>query len=297
MESLQSRVFKLIFRILRYVTVQPGKPLNLDKFHRFESPLPPKNLVRKYNIVTWSVEGQPAYTLHYGKVETGRHLLYLHGGSYTMGIIKPHWLMVGNLVRRLKTDVTLFDYPLAPHHTPEAICNSALTCYSELLRRTSGKLITIIGDSAGGGLSLALGQKIREKGLRQPEHIILISPWLDVTMSNPNMDVLEKQDVLLNRSQLKQVGEIYAGNDDPSDPLISPINTNLKGFPPMILFIGTHDLFLADCRKFRDLAIASRVNLKYFEYKGMIHDWILLPIPEARKAFGELEVIFSESKN
>ncbi len=147
-----------------------------------------------------------------------------------------------------------------------------------------------MGDSAGGGFALALAQLLLEKGLSQPGKIILLSPWLDITMKNPDAYVLEDKDPMLGIYGLIQMGKAYAGDTNLNHYLLSPINGKINGLGKISLFIGTHEVFLPDARRFRDIALSQGARINYFEYPKMNHIFVLYPIPEAKKATKEIIV-------
>ena len=163
-----------------------------------------------------------------------------------------------------------------------------LPLYNELAADVGSANITIMGDSSGGGISLALAQRLREDGHDQPGHVILLSPWLDATLSNPEIVEFDKIDPFLGVEGLKYGGEVYARGVDPKSYLVSPVYGSLKDLAPVTLFIGTRDILYPDCRKLRDKAADEGVPLDYREYDAMVHDWMLGPLPEAKHAVAEI---------
>ncbi len=145
-----------------------------------------------------------------------------------------------------------------------------------------------MGDSAGGGLSLALVQHMREEGSEQPAHLILLSPWLDVTLTNPAIQEVEALDVVLGVQGLRDAGEMYAGETGTTHYHVSPIYGSVKDLAPITLFIGTHDVLVADCRKLKAQAAAEGVEIDYHEYDEMMHVWMMLPAPEAEQAMNTI---------
>lgn len=151
-----------------------------------------------------------------------------------------------------------------------------------------GPSVTLMGDSSGGGISLAPAQRLREDGYDQPGHVVLLSPWLDATLSNPEIAEFDKIDPFLGVEGLKYGGEVYARDVDPKSYLVSPVYGSLKNLAPITLFIGTRDILYPDCRKLRDNAAAEGVAINYREYPGMVHNWMLGPMPEAKHAIAEI---------
>lgn len=215
---------------------------------------------------------------------TNLRILYLHGGAYVEQPILPHWLFLDRINNACKAIITVPLYPKAPVHTFGETSDRLLELYRSMLERSKAKDIVIMGDSAGGGLALALSQQIALSRLPVPKATILISPWLDITLRNANIDALESKDPMLNRRHLQTMGQAWVGSGDPHQYLVSPINGPLVGLPPLTLFVGTHELFLADARKLLLLCKRNGVTIDYQEYPKMNHDFPLFPIPEAWRA-------------
>ena len=215
-------------------------------------------------------------------------ILYLHGGAYVDQPLLPHWLFLDKINNQCKAVVTVPIYPKAPRHTIDETFGNLVALYRRMAQSSRGQDIVIMGDSAGGGLALALGQQIGVEDLPRPKALVLISPWLDITLRNASIDALEHKDPMLNRRFLQVVGASWAGNEDPLDRRLSPINGPVDRLPPVSLFVGTHEIFLADARKFVVLCKRKGVNVDYHEYPKMNHDFPLFPIPEARHAVREI---------
>ena len=133
-----------------------------------------------------------------------------------------------------------------------------------------------MGDSAGGGLALGYAQKICIENVKQPEQIILFSPWLDVAMVNTEMAKYEKLDKILSVKGLKIAGEKYAGDLDVNDCRVSPIYGDFTRLGKISIFIGTNEVFIADTRRLKALLEEQQVDFNYFEYPRMFHDWVVV---------------------
>lgn len=141
-----------------------------------------------------------------------------------------------------------------------------------------------MGDSAGGGLALAFCQYLNEINLPQPTRLILLSPWLDVSMDTPFAPEIDKVDPNLQYDFLKIAGQNWAGEHDAHDYRVSPIYGKLTGLPPMTVYYGTHENLLPDARLFKEKCEQAGANLDYREYENMNHDFVVYPIPEAKQA-------------
>ncbi|HEY0356282.1 MAG TPA: alpha/beta hydrolase fold domain-containing protein, partial [Flavisolibacter sp.] len=140
----------------------------------------------------------------------------------------------------------------------------------------------------GGGFALALAQQAREESLPQPRDIILLSPWLDITLENPKISALEAEDHFLEKESLQQAGKLYAGDRDPDHYLLSPIYGSMEGLGRISLFIGTREMLLPDARKLKKLVQSKGMDINYYEYPDMFHDWMILDLPESKKARDEI---------
>jgi acetyl esterase/lipase len=201
--------------------------------------------------------------------------IYLHGGGYVNEIQSVHWKLIGDIVDATGRPVHVPIYGLAPqHHAAEAI-----DLLQAVLAATQGP-VYLAGDSSGGGLALAATQTWLAAGGAAPVGLTLISPWLDIALTNPDIPAVEGRDPWLSAAGLRECGKAWAADIPPDDPRVSPIYGDLDNLPPIDLYIGDRDIFLPDCRRLRDRIPPER--LTYHEQPGGIHVYPLLPVPEAR---------------
>jgi monoterpene epsilon-lactone hydrolase len=151
--------------------------------------------------------------------------------------------------------------------------------------------VIVMGDSAGGGMALSLAQQLRDAARPLPTRLILISPGLDMTFSDPRQPVIAVQDKMLDIPGLLVAGRWYAGGLSSADPKISPLFGSLASLPPIAVFTGTHDLLNPDARRLQAKAAQDGALLSFHEYEGMFHVWPLAPIPEARQAINEMKML------
>ena len=215
-------------------------------------------------------------------------IIYLHGGSYMYNFVSGHWLFISYIIDQLKVKVIAPDYPLAPEYNVTHVFDMLLKIYTELIKEVDPKKISIIGDSAGGGMSLAFGQLLQEKGLPQPKQLIMLSPCVDVTLSNPDIMDFDKNDPLLNIESILEAGHLYAGPLDRTHYLVSPIYGKLTGLAPISCYVGTHDLLVPDCRKLHKMAIELGIDFNYHEYEKICHVGMLYPTPEGSEIRKEI---------
>ncbi len=249
---------------------------------------PARSLHRKHRISKREVGGHLVWTIAPKQNASRKQIIYLHGGAYVNSFAAQHWRFMSKLVDRLACTVTAPNYPHAPEYHVHDVFAFLLPLYQELAAVSGAGNVTLMGDSSGGGISLALAQRLREDGLPQPGNVIMLSPWLDATLANPEIADIDRIDSFLGVQGLQYAGAAYARNVDPRHYLVSPLYGSLNDLAPVTLFIGTRDIFLPDCRKLRNKALAENVNFNYREYDGMVHDWMLGPLPEAKQVLREI---------
>lgn len=277
---------KLYAKFLKEKQIENEKPYVL-----------PKYIQVKFNIEKQMFDGMEYYIFHQEKKTSKKVILYLHGGGYIKQPSIYHWHFLGKVAQETNAKIYVPIYPKAPIHQYKESFNKVLPIYEWIIKTSGNENVILMGDSAGGGFALALAQLLLEKGLPQPRHIMLISPWLDITMKNPSAYALEHKDPMLGIYGLIQMGKAYAGDTDPNHYLLSPINGEINGLGEITLFVGTHEVLLPDARKFRDRLTSQGIELNYFEYPKMNHIFLLYPIPEAKKATKEMVAIINNIRN
>lgn len=242
---------------------------------------PPTALEEKFKISLEHVNGWDCYILSPRSNVSVVHAMYLHGGAHVAEMSSHHWQLLADLVRRTGCTVHVPIYPLAPEHSYRDAFQVVSAAYGRLVARNEPCNVVLMGDSSGGGLALALAQQLNSLGLAQPRDIVLISPWLDLTVSHPEIDKLEQHDPWLAAKGLVEAGRMWAAGDDTAQPSLSPINGSLHGLGRLTVFIGGRDIFMADCRRLRELAEKEGAEMHWVEEPEMIHVWPLLPLRKA----------------
>lgn len=287
MPSLQSKVIVVLLHLIRSKRTVNRMRQRVENNERTYTE-PSRRLHRKHNITKRSVNGHLVWTIAPRENRSGKQIIYFHGGAYVNSFASQHWAFMSKLVDALRCTVTAPNYPHAPEYCVHDVFEFLLPLYSELARESGAANVTLMGDSSGGGISLALAQRLREDGLPQPGNVVLLSPWLDVGLSNPEIPALDRIDPFLGVDGLKYAGAAYARDVDLKNYLVSPVYGSFKNLAPVTVFIGTRDILFPDCRKLRERAAAEGVTIDYREYDQMVHDWMLGPMPEAKQVFREI---------
>jgi monoterpene epsilon-lactone hydrolase len=205
--------------------------------------------------------------------DASRVLLYFHGGGYCSGSILSHRRLVTEAGRAAKTRTLAVEYRLAPEHPFPAALDDALSAWNFL--RKSGiaaEQIAVGGDSAGGGLTVALINRLRDAGERGPACAWLISPWTDLTLSGTTLATRDAVDPIIHREYLAELVEAYLPPVmDRRDPRVSPLYADLNGFPPTLIQIGACETLLDDSTRFAAAAGAANVAVTLEIWPDMIH--------------------------
>jgi epsilon-lactone hydrolase len=218
-------------------------------------------------------------------------ILYFHGGGYVTGSCLAHRPIVSKFVKESGICALVFDYRLAPEHPFPAALDDALAAYNHLLTQgTPSASIVFVGDSAGGGLSLAALLALRERKMPLPAAVVALSPWTDVRNTGESWVSNAKADTLSWKGSETVFARYYAGDNDPGNPLISPLYGDLSGLPPILIFAGGDEMLLSDSTRFAGIAKDAGVAVTLRIGKGMFHCYpACAPLfPEAKEAMKEI---------
>jgi epsilon-lactone hydrolase len=248
---------------------------------------PPPRAVRGLDVAEIDGVGFPVHDVQVAGTSPTRTVLFLHGGGFVGGIDRFHWRFVATLARETGSRVVVPAYPLTPRHTWRDSHPPLLDLFEQLAIQSPGG-VALVGDSAGGGLALALAQQIARRPGPQPTRLVLVSPWVDLTGTTPGTEEAAAYDPWLKLSKLKLYGGWWAGDDDPARPEVSPLHGDYAGLPRTLVLCGTRDLLVPQVREAVRRAGAAWVHVTYREERGLLHVYPLLPIPEARAALRDV---------
>jgi acetyl esterase/lipase len=198
-------------------------------------------------------------------------LLYVHGGGYAIGSIATHRPMTTGIAKAFNGRVLSLDYRLAPEHPCPAAVDDAVAGYRFLLDQGIGPArIVIAGDSAGGGLTIAALQAIRDTGLPAPAGGWCLSPWADMTGASPTVASKAEEDLMLSKDSLLEFAAAYAGSN-PHNPRATVLNASMTGLPPLFIQVGTAELLLGDAIALAAKASEANVNVTLETWPNMPH--------------------------
>lgn len=292
MISLRARLLFFIVRIsgLKNYLLKPGKAEKIIARDHARGHAPPVRWLRKHcDIETAGIDGQPLYRLNAKKNGSSLHIFYLHGGGYAFNIVSLHWHFIKKLIRKTGASVTVPIYPLSPENKWDRSYAMVMEAFEQAVSRHGAENIVVMGDSAGGGFSLGLSQMLRNQNKALPRKLVLLSPYLDQTAADATQVDLEKTDILISIEGIRRLGSWWMreGEDPamfPASPLFEPVDR----LPPMLVFAGTDEVLLADSLRLKKIGDESGAQIDLKVYDRMQHVWMLLPIPEAKKALDEI---------
>ncbi|WP_170970179.1 alpha/beta hydrolase [Nocardioides jishulii] len=253
---------------------------------------------RRFDVEVDTCTGFPTYVLTPRDVPVTRTVLYGHGGGFVKPIDVFHVRYTAILARRLGARIVMPDYPLAPTHTwrdsHDDLVDLAVA-WAEHADATGERPLTLMGDSAGGGLVLALAQTMRDRVRRDGSgavagSMVLHAPWADLTSTAPGTEEFALRDPWLFLSKIRLYAEWWAGSpDDLVRPEVSPALADLSDLPPTLMLHGTRDTLAAACRLLVRRAEEAGWDLTSVEEHDLLHVYSLFPvIPEGRRAMRQV---------
>ncbi len=220
-----------------------------------------------------------------------RHILYLHGGYYLAGVTTTYHNLAGRLAGGLGAEVVLLEYPLAPEHPYPAALDAGLAAYRALLESgVDPSTVAIVGDSAGGGLTLAVLLRAKAEGLPMPAAAVVLSPWTDLTCTAESIERNDQSDVIVSARSARAAAAHYAGATALDDPGVSPLLGDLAGLPPLYVAVDRSEALLDDSLRLVERAQEAGVRCELEQTSGLFHIWpVLVPLlREARATVGNV---------
>jgi acetyl esterase/lipase len=209
-------------------------------------------------------------------------LVYLHGGAFYFGPVKEHWEYLARICKQTSMAGIMVDYGIAPQQPYPVGLNEIVELVTTIDLPSNW---FFLGDSSGAAMAVSATFDLKRTGAELPKGLILMSPWLDLTLDNPEIGPNEHFDPMMSAKRLSNAAHAYTGEADMTDPRISPMFGELSVLPPLLIQMGTADLLLWDCRKFDQKCLDAGVEVIYEEFPGAFHDFMMLSIlPEAQRA-------------
>ena len=216
--------------------------------------------------------GVPAEWVMAPGCDSGRAILYLHGGGYAIGSLNTHRRLAYDISAASSAKVLLIDYRLAPEHPFPAAVDDAAAAWRWLLQQGfAPNRMAIAGDSAGGGLAIATLVNLRDLKLGLPACAVAISPWVDLEGLGNSLTTRSKQDPMVQKDGLLWMARMYLNGKDAKSPLAAPLHADLKGLPPTLIQVGTAETLLDDSIRIAEKMHAAGVDARLAIWPNMLH--------------------------
>ncbi|CAM1368654.1 alpha/beta hydrolase fold domain-containing protein [Tenacibaculum xiamenense] len=268
-------------------------PIDHKKLRKEDIFHPKGNFYKTENVSRFTVLDSEITEI--AKKNSEKLLLFIHGGAFISGPAKHHWDSIKTIYKQTNYSIWLCNYPKAPENNIKVISKNIDSIYEKALELYNYQNIVLIGDSVGATLTTALTQRLILNKKPLPYQIILISPVMDSSMTNPEIDALDTRDVMLSKKGVLSSKKLCAQGIDLKNPMISPLYGSFKGFPLTTLFIAEYDIVYPDQKLAIEKLISANVKLEIIEGKKMPHVWPLLPImKEAKMALNKVIHILNQ---
>ena len=289
MKSLTYYLLSSVIKLKGIKKIFSELPIDYLKLRKDDIHSPTKKDVLGLDFQTFTIK-KSKITEIFPKEESSENvILYCHGGASISGPSDLHWNSIAQIVKQTNTKAFLVDYPKAPEHQIAEINENIDAVYEHLSSKYSSKNIILLGDSVGGMLWILLVQRLIKNNIPLPKSIILVSPVLDASMTNPAIEDIDKLDIMLSRKGVISAKTMCAGNISLQSEEISPIYGSFKNFIPTYLFVATHDIMYPDSEIFVQKLRLENTPIHVFKGEEMPHIWAFLPVMnEAKKALNQM---------
>lgn len=282
-KSFSAKIMSDLLELFGMYTEKNSERMIAGALRKGEKPTPPpKNLKTRYE------DNENGRVFYANEESSSRNtVFYIHGGAYFMDFTRPHWKLLEELIKEADVQVIAPAYRLVPFATYREAFDLIVPLYREYCETHPDKNLILMGDSAGGGLALALTEYFKAEGIHMPDRLILLSPWVDVSMENEKIREYESVDPFLKVTPLRDCAEQWKGGLDVHDWHVSPIYGDLKGIRNVTVFVGTDGIFYPDITKFFGMLDEDPSN-ELIIGEEMNHVYPLFPIPEAKPAVDKI---------
>ncbi len=279
--SLTAALVALVLRLINPPLSDKDIKIRLEKYRKANSrPYKLPRVNKKGVRVTEHFASGMQYFVFEPKTARST-VIYLHGGAYVRLPRISHIRYLIRLSRAAGVRVIMPLYPKAPEFTARKTVFAALMFYREMTEKYGAPVI--MGDSSGGGLAMLIASEIGKHGFTAPKKLVLFSPWVDVSLDNPELLRYQRLDPLISLSEVKHYGKIWSADVGVKSPEASPLFESERHFPETYLFVGERELIYPDILRLHRRLLAEGVPHSFISRRGMNHVYQIYPIPEARR--------------
>lgn len=222
--------------------------------------------------------------------------MFLHGGGFAFGSVKTHRVSMSHLSKMTRMVGYVPEYRLTPEYAYPCALDDCERAYLDLCKTFPNKEIHLLGDSAGGNLAAALTYRLVRDGNRIPSSLTLMSPWLDLSSNSRSVMMNRDEDSLFDKNDLIHYSRFYIGDSDDTDPELSPLRADVKGFPRTLIQVAENELLYFDSLDFEEKLQQAGVPVSLSVEQELFHSWQLFPdfVPEAKTSLSQAAAFISE---
>lgn len=276
--SFSSRFVNFVLNLINYkekfISIENTKK-NIKRISSMEY-----NLPKKMGFTLEKFNGMDVYSYNGRINDNKKKLLYIHGGAYIENAIYFQLKSVMKIAEKSNSTLIFPVYPLAPKNNYKVTYELIEKLYKDLLKNNT--VINMIGDSAGGGFILSFNMYLRDNNIIQPKNIIMLSPWIDISLSNPKMKDYEKKDFILGIKGGRYAGELWKAELESDNFMVSPLYGNFENLSKMTIIVGGNEILKPDIDILKEKLDILNVEYNYFEFCKQCHNFAIYPTKEAK---------------
>lgn len=287
-QSLTHQITLLIIKIKGLKKTFSKDPIDFKKIRKEDVRYPKGSFFKKNKTRNFRVLDSLITEIGMN-AKSDKLLIFIHGGAFISGPARHHWDSVKKIAKQTNHKIWMCDYPKSPENKISKISENIDSIYYHALEQFKSNKIYFIGDSVGGTLITSLTQRLILKSMELPKKIILVTPVMDSSMSNPEIIKVDDIDPMLSKTGVLSAKKMCAENNDLKNIMISPLFGSFDKFPNTILFLAENDIFYPDQKILVKKLINAKINFELIEGKNMPHIWPFLPVmKEAKIALNQI---------
>lgn len=300
--SIKAQIFSDVLKLMDGNKNGPSQFSNLEIAQEFMNEKVAGSEIR-YNLMKDATDksfikdsfGETDVYRFFTKKTTKKKLIYIHGGGFVNEIMNEHIDFALNIGEAIDAEVIIPISPLTPYTNAKQVHHEMMMMYRKLSETWTDEKIILMGESSGGGFALSLAQQIKINNLYPTNQLVLISPWVDISMDNPLItEELETRDHMLDAKALALLGEYWKGDFDVKNSIVSPTYGDLNQLGHFTIITGTEEVLLPDIKDLVAKLEKQNISYKYYEYENMMHAFPLFGMPESLNA---MDIIINSLEN
>lgn len=281
-QSLSYYITIWVIKLMGLKKIFSTTPIPYHKLRKHDCYQPKSRFFKQKGIQQFTILNTGITEINIKKDNT-KLLLFIHGGAFVSGPVQHHWDVIKKIAQTTNYNTWLCNYPKAPENDITKITDNIHAVYKAAVNNYGADNIALIGDSAGGTLATLLIQQLVQQQLKLPKKIILISPVMDVSLTNPDIVEAAKKDVMLSMKGVISAKKMCAQHISLKSPLISPLYGSFTNFPKTLVVIAENDIMYPDAKLAIGKLQESHTDLEIIEGKNMPHIWPYLPVMKEAK--------------